>query len=67
MSHKINLRTLLLFVHMRGFSFMAVCGLQCVILQAQTEMTPSDVTCARDLARQRLLVISQPTIAMLGI
>ena len=68
-SCEINVHVLSLFVHMRGFSFTDVCGFQCVVFQAQTVgLTPSDVTCARgDLVRQRLSVIFQPTIAMLGV
>ena len=43
--------------------------LQVCIFQEQTvELTPSHITCAYgDLARQRLSIIFQPTIATLGI
>ena len=44
-SCKIDVYTLLLCVHMRGFSFMVVCSFQCVIFQGQTvELTPSDIS-----------------------
>ena len=60
-SRKINVHTLLLFVHMHGFSFTVVCSFP----EERVELTPSEVTCARDdQVRQRLSIMFQPAIAI---